>query len=435
MINPEIRKVGVISLGCAKNKVDCEIMLKKIVDEGYELCDRFDECDAIVINTCAFIKEAKEEALDNIFEAVKYKGSSLKRLIVTGCLAQRYAEEIKQLIPEVDAIVGVKSFDKICDVLASNDSQIVVSAPLTSKHPEGDRLLTTESFSVYLKIAEGCSNRCAYCAIPYIRGPYMPRNKNHILAEAKTLAENGAVEINLIAQDLTRHPDLIWIIKKIAEIKSVRWIRLLYLYPDEITPELITLIKEEKKVVKYIDLPLQHSSYPILRRMNRRGTATQYKKLIRNMRVNIPDMAVRTTFIVGFPGERLKDFNRLIDFVNEVKFDNMGAFIYSPEENTPAVSFDGQVSKRTKQRRLDKLMTVQYNIVQNRAKQYIGKTEEVLCEGMDENGNYIGRTQFQAPEVDGNVFFSSDTQCEPGKFYNVKIEKIDNYDLYGRTVK
>jgi ribosomal protein S12 methylthiotransferase len=431
-MNNDIRTVGVVSLGCAKNKVDCEIMLKLLVDAGYELCNVYEECDAIIINTCGFIKEAKEEALDNIFEAATYKKAGLKKLIVTGCLAQRYAEEIKALIPEVDAIISVKGFDRICEALESDITEI--SVPLTDPHPEGERLLTTDNYSVYLKIAEGCSNRCAYCAIPYIRGNFMPRTKESVLAEAKKLADDGAVEINLIAQDLTRHPDLIDIIKGIAAIDSVKWIRLLYLYPDEITDELIEVMATEEKVVKYIDLPLQHASGSILKKMNRRGKSSDYTRLIKKMRKKMPDLTLRTTFIVGFPGETRADFEELVDFIEKIKFDNMGAFAYSAEDGTPAASFCGQISERTKARRLERLMTTQYGIVQDASQKQIGKTLTILCEGMNEDGLYKGRSQYQAPEVDGNVYFSSEELCIPGNFYQVKIESNEHYDLYGSKI-
>lgn len=433
-MNKDIHTVGVVSLGCAKNKVDCEIMLKLLVDAGYELCNSYEECDAIIINTCAFIKEAKEEALDNIFEAATYKKGNLKKLVVTGCLAQRYADEIKALIPEVDAIVSVKGFDRICEVLESKDGITEINVPLSSPHPEGDRLLTTENYSVYIKIAEGCSNRCAYCAIPYIRGNFMPRTKESILAEAEKLAKDGAVEINLIAQDLTRHPDLTEIIKGIAAIDAVKWIRLLYLYPDEITDELIDLMASEEKVVKYIDLPLQHASASVLKRMNRRGKSSDYTRLIKKMRRKMPDLTLRTTFIVGFPGETRADFDELIEFVSKIKFDNMGAFSYSAEDGTPAASFCGQISERTKARRLEKLMTMQYDVVQHYAEKQIGKIHKVLCEGMNEDGLYKGRTQYQAPEVDGTVYFSSEELCVPGNFYDVRIESNEHYDLYGSRI-
>lgn len=433
-MNNGIHKIGVVSLGCAKNRIDCEIMLRLLTDRGYELCDSYEQCDAIIINTCAFIKEAKEEAIDNIFKAAEYKAEGLKRLIVTGCLVQRYAAEIIELIPEVDAVVSVKAFDQIIRVLESPEQGMVVSVPLSAPHPEGKRILTTPDYSVYLKIAEGCSNRCSYCAIPYIRGPFMARSVESILAEAKELAENGAKEINLIAQDLTRHPDLIPIIRGIASIDSVRWIRLLYLYPDEISDELIDLIASEPKVVKYLDLPLQHASASLLKRMNRRGKGSDYTKLIRKLRKKIPGIVLRTTFIVGFPGETRQDFETLLSFVENIAFDNMGAFAYSAEEGTPAARYIGQISEKTKQRRLDRLMSLQFNVAGQLSDQYIGKTLTVLCEGINEDGLWKGRTAFQAPEVDGNIFFTSEDPCIEGEFYQVKVESYENYDLYGSRV-
>ena len=315
----KIKKVGVISLGCAKNRVDCEVMMKKIADAGFEFCGNFEECDAVIVNTCAFIEAAKEEAIRNILDAAAYKEANLKKLIVTGCLAERYKDEIFALIPEVDAILGIKSFDEIVSALSS-DEKFACFKPLSAESPEGKRVLTTENYSVYLKIAEGCSNRCAYCVIPLIRGSYQPRNADNVIAEAKELAENGAVEINIISQDTSRHPDLIKIIRGICEIESVKWVRLLYLYPDEITDELIEEIKKQDKVVKYIDLPLQHASSNILRKMNRRGTNRSYSSLLCKLRKEIPEFALRTTFITGFPGEKDSDFKILCDFVRKSKF-------------------------------------------------------------------------------------------------------------------
>lgn len=428
-----IKKVGVISLGCAKNRVDCEVMMNKIAEAGFEFCADTSECDAIIVNTCAFIEEAKEEAIRNILDAAMYKEINLKKLIVTGCLAERYKEEIFELIPEVDAILGIKSFDEIIAAISS-EKKFSCFKPLSAESPEGKRVLTTENYSVYLKIAEGCSNRCAYCVIPLIRGNYQPRNAENIINEAKTLAENGAVEINVISQDTSRHPELIKIIRGICEIESVKWVRLLYLYPDEITDELIEEIKNQEKVVKYIDLPLQHASSGILKKMNRRGTNRSYTSLLCKLRKEIPEIALRTTFITGFPGEKAEDFKILCEFLRKSRFENMGVFTYSREEGTKAAGFCGQVDKRLSAKRAETLMEIQYNLLDKINKKYIGKVLPVLCEGI-ENEYFIGRAYFQAPEVDGKIYFKSKGNCKEGQFYNVLLDRYDTYDFYGSEVK
>lgn len=425
----EIKKVGVISLGCAKNRVDCEVMMKKIQDAGYEFCPNGAECDAIIVNTCAFIEAAKEEAIRNILDAAMLKQMNLKKLIVTGCLAERYKEEIFKSIPEVDAILGIKSFDEILSALSS-DEKFSCFKPLSAMSPEGERLLTTENYSVYLKIAEGCSNRCAYCVIPIIRGSYQPRNADSIIKEAEALAKNGAVEINVISQDTSRHPDLIKIIRGICNIESVKWVRLLYLYPDEITDELISEIKNQEKVVKYIDLPLQHASSGILKKMNRRGTNRSYTSLLCKLRREIPEIALRTTFITGFPGEKDSDFKTLCEFVRKSRFENMGVFTYSREEGTPAAGYCGQIDKRLSEKRAETLMEIQYSLLEKINKKYLGKVFPVLCEG-EEDGYYVGRAYFQAPEVDGKIYFRSKRSCTEGNFYNVLLNKYDTYDFYG----
>ena len=438
MKNKTINNIGVISLGCAKNRVDCEVMIQKLLDAGYQLCDDYNACDAIIVNTCAFIGPAKEEAVQNILEAASYKSYGLKKLIVTGCLAQRYGNELIQLIPEIDAMLGVKNFDIILEALREEKALSEI-APLTLPSPEGPRSLTTENYSVYLKIAEGCSNRCAYCVIPSIRGDFMPRRVENILQEAKALAQNGAKEINIIAQDITRHPGLIEIIKGICAIDSVAWIRLLYLYPDEITPELIDLIAKEEKIVKYIDIPLQHAANPVLKRMNRRGTQKDYRKLIASLRKKIPQMALRTTFITGFPGETKQDFADLFQFIRDIRFQNLGVFPYSREEGTKAAGYCGQLSEKTKQRRAEQLMQLQYGILDEINQTFVGNTYTVLCEGeaeieSTEKNLYKGRAYFQAPEVDGMIYFTSPQPCKAGEFYPVTLLKYDCYDFYGQAL-
>ncbi len=424
-------KIGMIALGCAKNRIDAEMMLQKLSDEEFEICPDLSECDAVVVHTCTFIEAAKSESIAAILDVAAYKETGkLKRLIVTGCLAQRYQDEVLKLLPEVDACLGSRSFDKIVEALRS-ENVYTEYKPLSCCPPEYDRMLTTGNKSVYLRIAEGCSNHCSYCVIPSVRGEFMPRSYDSVMSEARKLAEGGAVEINLIAQDTTKHPDLCRLIQDIAKIESVHWIRILYCRPEEITDELLQTMAQVKKCVPYIDVPLQHASGRILKKMNRSGDDCSLTELISHIREILPDCSIRTTFITGFPTENEEDFEILCNFVKTNRFANLGVFPYSREEGTPAGRMRGQIDEEIKQRRADLVMEIQHELLRKTNKPLIGKTVEVLCEGQRNDGKYVGRAYFQAPEVDGQIIFASDRPIELGAFVPVLLKRYREYDFYG----
>ncbi|MBQ1273126.1 MAG: MiaB/RimO family radical SAM methylthiotransferase, partial [Clostridia bacterium] len=357
----------------------------------------------------------------------------LKRLVVTGCLAERYQKEVLKLLPEVDACLGSRSFDKVVEAIRCEEV-FEEYKPLTCCPPEYDRMLTTGNKSVYLRIAEGCSNHCSYCVIPSVRGEFMPRSYESIMKEAKKLAENGAIEINLIAQDTTKHPDLCRLIEDIAKIDSVHWIRILYCRPEEITDELLHTMAKVTKCVPYIDVPLQHASGKILKKMNRSGNDESLTELMSHIRDILPDCSIRTTFITGFPTESEEDFEILCNFVKTNRFANLGVFPYSREEGTPAGRMRGQIDEEVKQRRADLVMEIQHRLLPATNEPLLGKTLEVLCEGQAEDGSYVGRAYFQAPEVDGQILFTSENPIEPGAFVPVLLEKYNEYDFYGTAV-
>lgn len=420
-----------IALGCAKNRIDAEMMLQKLSDEGFEICPDLPECDAVVVHTCTFIEAAKSESIEAILDVAAYKETgNLKRLIVTGCLAQRYQNEVLKLLPEVDACLGSRSFDKIVEALRTEEVYTEYK-PLSCCPPEYDRMLTTGNKSVYLRIAEGCSNHCSYCVIPSVRGEFMPRSYDSVMAEARKLVKGGAVEINLIAQDTTKHPDLCRFIRDIAEIESVHWVRILYCRPEEISDELLQTMAQVKKCVPYIDVPLQHASGRILKKMNRSGDDRSLTELISHIREILPDCSVRTTFITGFPTESEEDFEILCNFVKTNQFANLGVFPYSREEGTPAGRMRGQIEEDVKQRRADLIMEIQHELLTKTNKPFIGKTVEVLCEGQRNDGKYVGRAYFQAPEVDGQIIFTSDHPIELGTFVPVLLRRYREYDFYG----
>ncbi|MBQ6809644.1 MAG: 30S ribosomal protein S12 methylthiotransferase RimO [Clostridia bacterium] len=429
-------KVGMIALGCEKNKIDAEVMLAKLEDNGFELCAEQEECDVIIVHTCTFIDKAKEESIENILNAASYKTEGkLKKLIVTGCMAERYRQEIFDSVPEVDAVLGSKSFDKICEAIVSagDGEKFSHYRPLTEDTPDGERILTSPDYSVYLKLADGCSNHCTYCVIPSVRGEFIPRPYESVLKEAKALAANGAKEINLIAQDTTAYPQLCRLIKDVAAIESVKWVRVLYCRPEEISEELIDLMASEEKFVNYIDVPLQHASGRVLKLMNRSMDDKSLEKLLNGIRAKVPDVSLRTTFIAGFPKESEEDYEILCSFVERVKFDNLGVFTYSREEGTKASRMHGQISQEIKEKRADGVMELQMRLMEEINAKHLGKTYEVLCEGFDESTClYSGRAYFQAPDIDGRVYFTSETEHQPGDFVNVYIESVDLYDLMGK---
>lgn len=438
-------KVGMISLGCPKNQVDAEHMLAMMDAEGWEIVDYVDGCDVVIVNTCGFIDDAKKEAIENILDMVELKKEGvISKIIVTGCLAQRYKDEIVKEIPEVDAVVGIGANGDIIKTV----EEVMSGVDTIEKYPpqcelplEGQRILTTPQYWAYLKIGEGCSNRCTYCTIPSIRGNMRSRSMENVIDEAKQLAELGVKELILIAQDTTSYgldlygelklPELL---NELCKIDSIEWIRLLYCYPDRITDELIETMKNQEKIVNYIDLPLQHADDKILKAMNRRGDQALIRSVISKLRLEIPDVVIRTTFIVGFPGEGEEEFETLAEFVNEIEFDRLGVFTFSPQEGTPAYDMDNQVEDDVKTRRGEVIMQDQYSIMEEKNNEKIGKTYKVVVEDYDGySDSYTGRTYMDAPEIDGLVKFTSHKDLDIGDFVDVEIFDIEDYDLIGEA--
>ena len=438
-------KIGFVSLGCPKNQLDTEIMLHHVMEAGYEITAEETEADIVIINTCAFIESAKKEAIDNIIDIGWLKENrSLRGIIVTGCLSERYRDSIFEELPEVDAVLGVGSIHNIVDAIKSIEKGEKYSSyePKDTVKLGGDRILTTPDYAAYIKIAEGCDNRCAYCAIPSIRGRFRSRKMEDIIAEAKQLEELGVRELTVVAQDVTRYGADIYgeyklaaLLHRITEETKIPWIRILYCYPDKITDELIAEIRDNDRILKYIDMPLQHISDKILRKMNRHGDSAMIKDVLNKLRCEIPDIIIRTTFIVGFPGETEEDFDMLCEFVREAKFEHMGAFTYSREEGTPAYDFEDQIDEQTKQNRCDILMGQQMVIDAERNEKLVGKTIKVLCEDYDVvSETYYGRSYMDAPEIDGKVFFTSEKKISSGSFVDIKIDMAEDYDLIGHAI-
>lgn len=436
-------KVGMISLGCPKNQVDGEILLQKLADAGFQIVTNIEDSDVMIVNTCGFIEDAKKEAIEAILEVAEYKEAGLiNAIVVTGCLAERYQDEILAELPEVDAVIGIgsnKDIVKACQKalvgVKTSSFENKCYLPLDDK-----RMLSTPPHWAYLKIADGCDNKCAYCAIPGIRGQFRSRKIESIVSEAKELAEKGVKEIILIAQDTTKYGQDIYgeykldeLLKQLVLIGGIEWIRLFYCYPHRITDSLIDVIANEEKICKYIDIPLQHSSEPILKQMNRAGTGEDYEALLTKMRSKIPGLSLRTTFMVGFPGETEEDFENLCSFVNKMKFDKMGCFTFSPEENTPAFDMPNQVDESVKQRRQEVLMNAQYSITEASNKSRIGNTYKVIVDSFD-GERYIGRSYMDSPEIDSGIIFTSNDKIEIGSFVNVQITSFDGYDLLGERV-
>lgn len=439
------KKIGFISLGCSKNQLDTEIMLHELADEGYEIVSEDIDADVIVVNTCAFIESAKQESIDNILDvAWLKKHRNLKAIVVTGCLAERYREEIFNEIPEVDAVLGVGSIHEICTAVKSVIEGKKYSSYLDKNEVKlgGDRIITTPEYYAYLKVGEGCDNKCTYCAIPSIRGRFRSRPIEDLVAEAKELESLGVKELNIIAQDTSRYGidlygeySLAKLLRAISENTNIPWLRILYCYPDKITDELIAEIRDNKRIVKYIDLPIQHISDSVLNRMNRHGGSDVIKDAISRIRKEIPDATIRTTVITGFPGETEEDFETLCKFVKETKFDRLGAFSYSREEGTPAYDLPDQIDEQTKQDRADSIMEIQLDIATELNNQKIGKEILVLCEGFDPVSEvYYGRSQSDAPDIDGKIYFTSSKKRKEGSFLRVKINEVIDYDLYGDCI-
>ena len=435
------RTVGLISLGCSKNRVDSEVMLGILTQNGYTIVNDPAQADVILVNTCGFIQSAKEESIDAILDMARYKkGGRLKKLVVTGCLSQRYGREIRDDMPEVDAVLGVAEYQNLPEIL---EEAFRGERPLRTgecgRFLDTPRLLTTPTYSAYVKISDGCDNRCAYCAIPLIRGSYQSRPADSILKECRLLAANGATELTLIAQDTSRYgtdlpgaPDLSGLLEQIHEIEGVHWLRALYCYPATVNGRLLDTIVRLPKMCKYLDLPLQHINQELLKQMNRRGSPELIRSLIEACRAR--GILVRTTFIVGFPGETEAQFEELLDFVRWARFDRLGAFSYSPEEGTAAAFMPDQIEEEVKKDRLDRLMTLQQGISKELNESRVGETTEVLIESF-ENGRYTGRSRLEAPEVDGVIRVKSRRTLKPGEYVMVKITGASEYDLTGEEIQ
>ena len=438
-------KVGFISLGCSKNLVDTEVMLYKLHSAGFEITPDEEEAEIIVVNTCGFIESAKQESIDNILDCEELKKwGKCKHIIATGCLVERYREEVMESLPELDAIVGVGSLDDIvlaCEAVMRGEKYTSFKDKETSPLG-GDRIITTEPHTAYLKIAEGCDNLCTYCAIPLIRGKLRSRPIEDIVAEAKDLEAMGVKEINLIAQDTTRYGldlygeySLAKLVAALTEGTNIPWIRLLYCYPDKITDELIAELRDNDRLVKYMDIPIQHISDNVLSRMNRHGDSALIRNTVKKLRESVPGIVLRTTAMVGFPGETEEDFVALCEFIKEAEFDRFGAFTFSPEEGTVAAGLDGQIDEQVKQDRYDVVMQTQLYINEDKSAQKIGTTVEVLVDGYDTVAEiYYGRSYADAPDVDGKVYFKSPRKINSGAFVSVKITEALDYDLVGEAV-
>lgn len=446
-------KIGVVSLGCPKNLVDSETMLGLIHEENYEITNDPSEAEIIIVNTCGFIESAKEESINTILQMAEYKKSgSCKYIIVTGCLSQRYAEELFNELPEADAIAGVEVYDEIGSIIkrVMNGERFIMlerSKPdviYTSKETFLPRILTTPSYTAYLKIAEGCDNCCSYCAIPKIRGPYRSKPMEQVLKEAKALADNGVKELIVVAQDTTRYGEdlpgdkllLADLLKELNKIESLKWIRVMYCYPNNFTDELIETFASLDKVCKYVDLPLQHASNRLLASMNRYDTREEVETLLAKLRKRIPGIVIRTTFIVGFPGETDADFEELKEFVEQQRFENAGVFAYSQEEGTVAGAMPNQIPDEIKQERYHELMALQAQISEEIHKDTEGQTLEVLVEGIEEDGSglHYGRSYREAPDIDGLVFIENPGDIKPGCFVKVNILQGFTYESVGERI-
>lgn len=438
-------KIVLESLGCSKNLMDAEIMTGILKEKGYEFVEEFDEADIIMVNTCGFIRDAKQESIDTIVELSQLKEvGKLKYLIVTGCLAQRYADELLEEIPEIDAIVGTGNFMNISEIIDRLESEKNVTEIGNIEFAFDEtlpRYVSTPEHMAYLKIGEGCSNHCTYCIIPKLRGKYRSRKIEDIVEEAKTLAAEGAKELVVIAQDTTRYGEDLYgeaklaeLLEELAGIEGIKWIRIMYSYPESITEKLIDVIAAHDNICSYFDMPIQHASNRVLKRMNRRTSKEDIRSKVEMIRSKIPDAVIRTTVIVGFPGETEEDLEELIEFMKEIKFDRLGAFAYSREEDTPADRMDGHMDEEIKEERRDRVMMVQQAISEEINQKREDKVFEVLIEEEAEDGVYVGRTQGDAEEIDSVVYVNSDEELEIGSFVNVYITEAMEYDLIGDVV-
>ena len=432
--------VGFVSLGCSKNLVDTEMMIGLFKNNNFKIVNNPKEAEIIVINTCGFIEPAKQEAINTILEMSEYKNKKCKYLIAMGCLVERYKKDLQKLLPEVDLFLSIKEYEKAWDEISK-----LINIPEEGKYTNMEYLereISTGNNMAYLKIAEGCSNRCTYCAIPAIRGPFESRKIEDVLEEAEQLAKKGVKELVVIAQDTTKYgidlygkPRLAELLEKLCKIEGFKWIRFLYAYPETITDELIDVVKNNEKICNYFDIPIQHISNPVLKKMNRKSNEESIKKLIKKIRKEIPNVIIRTSLIVGFPGETQEDFEKLCEFVKTAKFDRMGAFTYSKEDGTPAERLPNQIHGNTKKSRYNKIMKIQKEISDQKGKEKIGKTYEVLVENKSFDGKYlVGRTYMDVPDEDGVVYIESSDTSLIGKFIKVKITDYSYYDLVGKIL-
>ena len=439
------KKVGMISLGCPKNQVDAETMLSKLQNGGFEIVNDPAEADVVIVNTCGFIEDAKRESIENILDMVSYKEDyeNLK-ILVTGCLAERYQAEIFKEIPETDAVIGIGANEDICEICDRiiNGEKVESFPPKSDLKIEGDRILTTPPYSAYIKIAEGCSNHCTYCAIPSIRGPFRSRPSESILAEAKKLASEGVKELIVVAQDTTRYGEdlygknaLVPLLKALSMVEGIEWIRLLYLYPERIDDALINEIATNEKIVKYMDIPLQHCNKNVLKRMNRHGDRESLTALLNKIREKIDGVTIRTTFIAGFPGETEEEFNELCEFVDEMRFERMGCFAYSEEEGTPAAKLDGMMDAQIRQERADIINERQNVILDEINDSLIDKILPTIVEGYDPySDSYYGRTYMDAPEIDTQIYFTCGFDLNDGDVVDVCVINVIDGELTGEVV-
>ena len=432
--------VGFVSLGCSKNLVDTEMMIGLFKNNNFKIVNNPKEAEIIVINTCGFIEPAKQEAINTILEMSEYKNKKCKYLIVMGCLVERYKKDLQKLLPEVDLFLSIKEYEKAWDEISK-----LINIPEEGKYTNMEYLereISTGKNMAYLKIAEGCSNRCTYCAIPAIRGPFESRKIEDVLKEAEQLAKKGVKELVVIAQDTTKYgidlygkPRLAELLEKLCKIDGFKWIRFLYAYPETITDELIEVVKNNEKICNYFDIPIQHISNSVLKKMNRKSNEESIKELIKKIRKEIPNVIIRTSLIVGFPGETEDDFQKLCEFVKIAKFDRMGAFTYSKEDGTPAEKLPNQIHGNTKKARYNKIMKIQKEISDRKGKEKIGKTYEVLVENKSFDGKYlVGRTYMDVPDEDGVVYIQSSDTSLIGKFIKVEITDYSDYDLIGKIL-
>ncbi len=439
------KKIGIVSLGCPKNLVDSEIMLGMLSHADYEIVNNKEDANVLIVNTCGFIESAQQESINTILEMADEKGRNCEVLIVTGCMAERYKEKILEQIPEVDAVLGTGNYKEIAEVinLAYMGEKTVSYGKLDeTDYLDEERVISSAKHSVYLKISEGCDNRCTYCIIPFLRGKYRSRKMESLVREAELLAQKGAKEIIIVAQDSTRYGTDLYgkkmlpeLIRKISEISGIEWIRLLYCYPEEIGDELIEEIAKNPKVCKYLDIPIQHASDRVLKQMGRRGTISEIRQVLNKLREKVSGITIRTSLIVGFPGETEEDFEELLAFVKEFRLDRVGVFTYSKEDGTPAAKMKSQIPKHTKIKRQKKILELQNMISREINQDRNGKVYKTIVDGIADDGIfYYGRTYAEAPEIDGVIYFTSPDELTVGSFKDVRILNTEDYDLIGEVI-